>query len=56
MVRTVLCSLAVSVLGLAGCTASEPADQPRGASATVAVADRTQALWAGRTAYVGDSS
>ena len=56
MVRTVLCSLAVSVLGLAGCTTSEPADQPRGASATVAVADRAQALWAGRTAYVGDSS
>jgi len=56
MVRNVVASLAVGVLALAGCTSS-PADAPSsGASGAVAAGDRAQALWADRTAYVGDNS
>ncbi|WP_020144899.1 DUF4825 domain-containing protein [Terracoccus sp. 273MFTsu3.1] len=56
MVRNVVASLAVGVLALAGCTTS-PADDPSsGASGPVAADDRAQALWADRTAYVGDNS
>ncbi|MBW8731137.1 MAG: DUF4825 domain-containing protein [Terrabacter sp.] len=56
MVRNVVASLAVGVVALAGCTSS-PADDPsRGTSASVAADDRAQALWADRTAYVGDNS
>ena len=56
MARNVVASLAVGVIALAGCTAS-PADDPSsGASLRVAADDRAQALWADRTAYVGDNS
>ena len=54
MVRTVLASLALGV-ALAGCTTSE-ADAPSGPSGSMASEDRAQALWADRTAYVGDNS
>ena len=56
MVRNVFASLAVGVLALAACTSS-PADAPSpGASGSVAANVRAQALWADRTAYVGDNS
>jgi hypothetical protein len=56
MVRNVVASLAVGVVALAGCSSS-PADAPSpGGSGSVAAGDRAQALWADRTAYVGDNS
>jgi hypothetical protein len=56
MVRTVLASLAVGLATLSGCTTSQADAPPPGASGSVAAEDRTQALWADRTAYVGDNS
>ena len=54
MLRTALVSLAIGVT-LAGCTTSR-ADAPSVPSGSVASEDRVQALWADRTAYVGDNS
>lgn len=56
MVRTALACVVIGAVALAGCTASRPDDQPPGSSVAVAPADRTAALWAHRTAYVGDNS
>ena len=62
MVRNVVASLAVGVVALAGCTSSAPdapspgASGASGAPRAVAAGDRVQALWADRTAYVGDNS
>jgi len=48
--------LALGASALTGCTGSSSDDPSTTASATVGPEARTEALWAGRTEYVGDSS
>ena len=48
--------VALGVLVLTGCTGSATGDPSTAASATAGPEARTEALWAGRTAYVGDNS
>ncbi|GAA2743892.1 hypothetical protein GCM10009868_19440 [Terrabacter aerolatus] len=55
MVRTVVGSLVVAAVMLTGCTATSDGTAA-GSSATVGADARAQALWAHRTAYVGDNS
>jgi len=55
-VRNTLGALVLGAVSLAGCTTPDP-DAPSGGPAATAGADaRAQALWAHRTAYVGDNS
>ena len=55
-VRSTLGALVLGAVALAGCTTPDP-DAPSGGPAATAGADaRAQALWAHRTAYVGDNS
>jgi len=60
VVKKAFASLALGVaLGapaLTGCTGSSTDDPSTAASATGGPEARTEALWAGRTAYVGDNS
>ncbi|GAA2021285.1 hypothetical protein GCM10009740_07320 [Terrabacter terrae] len=48
--------VALGVLALTGCTGAAADDPSTAASATGGPDARTEALWAGRTAYVGDNS
>jgi len=56
MVRNVVGSLVLAAVALSGCTSSPGDAQGTGASATVGSDTQAQALWAHRTAYVGDNS
>lgn len=56
MVRNVLCTLALGVVALTGCATSQPGDEAPRESATVTADTQAQALWAHRTAYLGNTS
>src|SRR6478672_13884598 len=56
MVRNVVGYLVLAAVALSGCTSSPGDAQGTGASATAGTDTQAQALWAHRTAYVGDNS
>ena len=56
MVRNVVASLVLAAAALSGCTTTPGDAGATGASATVGADAHAQALWADRTAYVGDNS
>ncbi|GAA2472951.1 hypothetical protein GCM10009858_07780 [Terrabacter carboxydivorans] len=55
-VRRTLGALLLGAVALTGCTTSPPEGGGTDPSATIGVDARAQALWAHRTAYVGDNS
>lgn len=55
-VRSTLGALVLGAVALAGCTTADPDAPGAGPSAAVGADARAQALWAHRTAYVGDNS
>lgn len=54
--RSTLGALVLGAVALVGCTAPDPDASNAGPSATAGADARAQALWAHRTAYVGDNS